>query len=520
MTDFPPRRAARRSRPAAPFVPSRSTSSATPARPTSTKSWPAGSRSESFQKASRIARFTLLRSTAPPTLRPTETPRRTSSPPSSSLAREGVEDEVAVGLRASVAVGAVEVTTAGEAATLAPLAALAPRLASRRPISDGEALAALAAAAADDRPAVPRPHPGTESVRASALSLLWLPGSLHLGRPPLRPGAAKGRRSISAPATLRHRRSRATLWRDLRSRVSRPPSGLGRRPMIARGPARALCSQPADAAPSAACTDRPTQELSAIWNGVREDLRGTLPPSAFQNWLEPLRAVGVQGTPPLCIGAGAGPRLVPAPLRQSPPPRRCAGALPSSPRSPSPTRPPEGSTLRDARASASAIPAGLRRGLDFDRFVIGSGNRFAHSAALAVAESPGESYNPLFLYGAPGLGKTHLLVSIANYLRRQRPEMPVVYTTAERFTSEFVTSLRGDGRRHRPALQGALPRGRRPADRRRPVPRGQAARPRTSSSTPSTSSTRPAARSCSPAIARPRPWSGSASGCATASPGA
>ena len=77
--------------------------------------------------------------------------------------------------------------------------------------------------------------------------------------------------------------------------------------------------------------------------------------------------------------------------------------------------------------------------------MIGSGNRFAHSAALAVAESPGESYNPLFLYGAPGLGKTHLLVSIANYLRRQRPDLPVVYTTAERFTTEFVNSVRPGG---------------------------------------------------------------------------
>ena len=77
--------------------------------------------------------------------------------------------------------------------------------------------------------------------------------------------------------------------------------------------------------------------------------------------------------------------------------------------------------------------------------MIGSGNRFAHSAALAVAESPGESYNPLFLYGAPGLGKTHLLVSIANYLNRQRPDLPVVYTTAERFTSEFVKAVRSGG---------------------------------------------------------------------------
>jgi chromosomal replication initiator protein len=91
-------------------------------------------------------------------------------------------------------------------------------------------------------------------------------------------------------------------------------------------------------------------------------------------------------------------------------------------------------------------PAGLAAALDFDRFVIGAGNRFAHSAALEVAESPGESYNPLFLYGAPGLGKTHLLVSIANSLHRQRPDLPVVYTTAERFTSEFVTSMRGESR--------------------------------------------------------------------------
>lgn len=99
-------------------------------------------------------------------------------------------------------------------------------------------------------------------------------------------------------------------------------------------------------------------------------------------------------------------------------------------------------------AEPATGPSGIPRGLedlDFDRFVIGSGNRFAHSASLSVAESPGESYNPLFLYGAPGLGKTHLLVSIANYLRRQRPDLPVVYTTAERFTSEFVTSVRTQG---------------------------------------------------------------------------
>ena len=90
----------------------------------------------------------------------------------------------------------------------------------------------------------------------------------------------------------------------------------------------------------------------------------------------------------------------------------------------------------------------------FDRFVIGPGNRLAHSAALAVAELPGEAYNPLFLHGPPGLGKTHLLGAIANYLGDRQPGLSVHCTTAERFTTEFVTCLREDGpaafkRRHR-----------------------------------------------------------------------
>ena len=193
--------------------------------------------------------------------------------------------------------------------------------------------------------------------------------------------------------------------------------------------------------------DRPTKELSAIWEGVREELRDQLPPSAFHNWLEPLRAVGVQG----------GRLYVSGPERVRDWFRRRYGVAATEAlrrRAPEFTEiaftdpPPEAAvvSIGDADRGSSRLPVGLLETLDFDRFVIGSGNRFAHSAALAVAESPGESYNPLFLYGAPGLGKTHLLVSIANYLRRQRPEMDVAYTTAERFTSEFVTSLRGDGR--------------------------------------------------------------------------
>ncbi len=192
--------------------------------------------------------------------------------------------------------------------------------------------------------------------------------------------------------------------------------------------------------------DTQAEDLTTIWNGVRDELRGTLPQSAFENWLEPLRAVGVQGSR-LYV---SGPDRVREWFQ-----RRYGAAATDALRRRAPgfteiafADPPAGttgtSTAEDRRDQP--IPAGLSAGLDFDHFVIGSGNRFAHSAALAVAESPGESYNPLFLYGQPGLGKTHLLVSIANYLRKQRPDLPVVYTTAERFTSEFVTSLRGDGR--------------------------------------------------------------------------
>ncbi|MBA2240131.1 MAG: chromosomal replication initiator protein DnaA [Solirubrobacterales bacterium] len=84
-------------------------------------------------------------------------------------------------------------------------------------------------------------------------------------------------------------------------------------------------------------------------------------------------------------------------------------------------------------------------GQSFERFVIGPGNRLAHAAALAVAESPGEAYNPLFLHGPPGLGKSHLLTAIAGYMERRHPGLNIHHTTAERFTSEFVTALRKDG---------------------------------------------------------------------------
>jgi chromosomal replication initiator protein len=78
----------------------------------------------------------------------------------------------------------------------------------------------------------------------------------------------------------------------------------------------------------------------------------------------------------------------------------------------------------------------------FDRFVVGASNRFAHASCEAVAKDPGRQFNPLFLYGGVGLGKTHLLHAIGNYIRKNNPALRVLYVTSEKFINEFIDSLR------------------------------------------------------------------------------
>ena len=86
--------------------------------------------------------------------------------------------------------------------------------------------------------------------------------------------------------------------------------------------------------------------------------------------------------------------------------------------------------------------ANLNSKYRFDTFVVGNNNKFAHSASLAVAESPGEAYNPLYLYGGAGLGKTHLMHSIGHFILDQNPDKKVLYVTSEQFTNEVIESIR------------------------------------------------------------------------------
>jgi chromosomal replication initiator protein len=181
--------------------------------------------------------------------------------------------------------------------------------------------------------------------------------------------------------------------------------------------------------------DSSDHDLAALWRATQERLRASVPDSTYRLWLEPLKAVG-SDVETLYLSAPEGIRAW-AERRYT---ALIVAALADS-----------GTALRQVSFADVEPGGGAKPGVElnpnytFDRFVIGAGNRLAHGAALAVAEAPSEAYNPLFLHGPPGLGKTHLLAAIANYLHDNAPGLSVRYTTAESFTNEFVIALRNSG---------------------------------------------------------------------------
>jgi chromosomal replication initiator protein len=177
----------------------------------------------------------------------------------------------------------------------------------------------------------------------------------------------------------------------------------------------------------------------SAWRTIRADLERRVGTSAYEIWLAPIQLESFDGDLLLLQAPQAtqkwlaerfGPVLERC-VHQTLGPHTRVVFAGSAPAAHAPGRP----SLADDESTE------LNPRYRFEQFVIGEGNRLAHAAALAVAELPGQAYNPLFLHAPPGLGKTHLLHAIGNYVAAYGGGTTVRYTTAESFTNHFITAL-------------------------------------------------------------------------------
>jgi chromosomal replication initiator protein len=193
-------------------------------------------------------------------------------------------------------------------------------------------------------------------------------------------------------------------------------------------------------------------ELHRVWDDVRGTLREAVTDYTFHIWIDPLRPAALR----------AGTLFVRAPEhirswvsdRYLPLIRSAAAKAVSEPLTvevvdgawtPAASRGSDHGGNGNGTAPSEAVADGLNPKYTFEQFVICDGNRLAHGAALTVAEMPAQAYNPLFVYGRPGLGKTHLLHAIGNYVKSFGSGMSVRYATVEEFTSAFVGAVRRGG---------------------------------------------------------------------------
>jgi chromosomal replication initiator protein len=175
------------------------------------------------------------------------------------------------------------------------------------------------------------------------------------------------------------------------------------------------------------------EQLGQIWNNVESALRSALPEEVFTTWLAPLRPAGFND----------GILYLEAPdHKEDWIGRRFGGILEAAASAHEAVRRIEVVPAAVAAAGPRTQPASeLKSSYTFESFVIAAGNRFAHAAGLTVAELPGQAYNPLFVCGDAGVGKTHLVQAIGNYVTLCIRGLRVRYATAETFTSDFMSAL-------------------------------------------------------------------------------